>query len=96
MPVTEDEHAESASREFQLGFDVKLGALVYKSKKPACMDCTIRDFCQAYTRNLQNVLPIYKKRNATPRKICVCGILLGDEGRILIVQRPSKGLLELL
>ena len=70
-----------------------LGALVCTSKSPHCLQCPVKRECLAYSRKLQNDLPVKIKGRPVPQKQGVAGILFDGKGRILVVQRPAQGLL---
>lgn len=70
-----------------------LGATVCKPKRPACLICPINDLCAANQKGLQNVLPVTTKRKPTPHYDVTAGVIWNGEGRVLIAQRPTNGLL---
>lgn len=70
---------------------MELGALVCKPKNPACLLCPVSHICQAYKKGIQEVIPRPKK-NSYKKVDAVVGIIKKDN-KILIQQRPSKGLL---
>jgi len=70
-----------------------LGATVCTARSPRCDACPIRQECLAHARGMQDVLPIKAKKRAVPQRQGVAGILLDGRGRVLIVQRPERGLL---
>ncbi len=71
---------------------MELGALVCLPRNPRCGDCPWMDFCVARKNQQQGSLP--KKKKPAPLKIMevFSGILI-EEGRILALKRPSRGLL---
>jgi A/G-specific adenine glycosylase len=71
---------------------MELGALLCRPAMPHCPSCPLRDFCGANARGLQNEIPVRKKRGPLPHRQMTAGVL-SDDGRVLIVQRPPKGLL---
>jgi A/G-specific adenine glycosylase len=71
---------------------MELGALVCTPKNPRCPQCPVRSICIARKTGRQNELPLRKKKAALPHEHIGAGIIWNN-GRILISQRPSKGLL---
>ncbi len=70
---------------------MELGALVCRPKNPFCLLCPITDFCRAYEKGEQNIIPTPKTRRVEKIE-AVLGIIKED-GRYLIQKRPSNGLL---
>lgn len=70
-----------------------LGSAICTPKRPSCARCPLQEFCQAFQLKLQETLPITKKRGLLPQKQMTAGIIRNGQDRLLIVQRPSKGLL---
>jgi A/G-specific adenine glycosylase len=71
---------------------MELGATVCTPRNPSCVRCPWRPHCQARKRNLQEQLPIKTKRAAVPHYHIGAGVIWHKD-RILISQRPLKGLL---
>ncbi|MDY6950904.1 MAG: A/G-specific adenine glycosylase [Thermodesulfobacteriota bacterium] len=70
-----------------------LGATICTPKKPSCSVCPIRTFCDAHAHDLQEVLPLKKKRGPIPHYHVTAGVLADRGGRVLITRRPNQGLL---
>jgi len=70
-----------------------LGATICTPRKPSCGLCPVQALCLASQRRLQEALPVTRKRGPLPHKQMTAGIIDDDQGRLLIVQRPNKGLL---
>ena len=70
-----------------------LGANICTSRKPDCMLCPIREFCRARKHELQNVLPVVKKRSPIPHSHVTAAVIRNKRGQVLIVRRPDHGLL---
>jgi A/G-specific adenine glycosylase len=70
-----------------------LGATICKAKNPDCSRCPIADLCQARKKSLQNVLPITRKSPAIPHRLAAAAVILNSKGMLLVVQRPTSGLL---
>ncbi|MGQ9834232.1 MAG: A/G-specific adenine glycosylase [Candidatus Villigracilaceae bacterium] len=69
-----------------------LGALICLPKKPLCASCPLQTFCLARARGVQEERPRRKPQPAVPHYTVTAGILR-REGRVLLAQRPPKGLL---
>jgi A/G-specific adenine glycosylase len=70
-----------------------LGSTVCRPRKPACLLCPVNDLCEAHSRGLQNDLPMTMKRGPTPHYDVSAGVIWDGDGRVLIAQRPTEGLL---
>jgi A/G-specific adenine glycosylase len=71
---------------------MELGALICRPKNPACGACPMAGLCRAYRHR---TTAVYPKRHS-PRKIPHRHLAIGvirKNGKILVVQRPSHGLL---
>jgi A/G-specific adenine glycosylase len=70
-----------------------LGSLICTSKNPSCSICPVLNHCRAFKLTLQHSLPVSGKKSSLPHKIATAAILRDSQNRVLIVQRPAKGLL---
>ncbi len=70
---------------------MELGALVCRSQNPACLLCPVTEFCKAYERGQQEVIPRPRKQVYTQLE-AVVGIIR-EQDRYLIQKRPETGLL---
>jgi len=70
-----------------------LGATVCTPRKPCCNPCPLNNHCQALKLGLQDTLPKRVKRAPLPNRQMTAGIITDAQRRLLIVQRPMKGLL---
>ncbi len=70
-----------------------LGATVCTPRNPRCDRCPVRDLCSAQAEGLQHVLPAVRKKAPVPERDGTAGVVADAAGRLLIVQRPSEGLL---
>ena len=70
-----------------------LGAGICTPRTPQCTVCPVCSSCAASQRNLQDVLPISRKRAPIPHNHVTAGVVNDVRGRILVVRRPDKGLL---
>lgn len=72
---------------------MELGQKICTRSTPTCEQCPIQAQCAAYANGTQDERPVKKKRAPTPHYDVAAGIIRGDDGRILIAQRPLDGLL---
>jgi A/G-specific adenine glycosylase len=72
---------------------MELGALVCKPKNPECLLCPVQEYCLAFKDGVEQFLPI--KTNKKAQKVESYAVLLirDENNRILVQQRPKKGLL---
>ncbi len=70
---------------------MELGALVCRAKNPACLICPLSEFCRAYARGEQEIIP-RPRRRISIRLEAVIGIIREGD-RYLIQKRPDSGLL---
>jgi A/G-specific adenine glycosylase len=83
---------ERASSSFNQGL-MDLGASVCTPRRPSCPVCPVKKGCLALRAGIQDTLPSSRKRKALPNKDVTAGILTDIQGRLLLLQRPMKGLL---
>ncbi len=69
-----------------------LGATICVPANPRCPICPVRGFCEARKLGVQNQRPVLKAKRAGPHHVVVGGVITRG-GRVLLVQRPSNGLL---
>jgi len=70
-----------------------LGATICKAKNPDCSRCPVACHCQARLHDLQNVLPITRKAPVIPHRQAAAAVIRNSKGLLLVVQRPTSGLL---
>ena len=70
-----------------------LGALVCRPRTPLCHRCPWRRRCRAYTQGIQQQLPVRQAPAPVPHVMVGVGIVLDHQGKALIGQRRSDGLL---
>ena len=70
-----------------------LGATVCTSREPKCVLCPIKACCQAYAHQLQDALPVTRKRGPIPHCHLTAGVIWNDCEQVLIVRRSNQGLL---
>lgn len=69
-----------------------LGALVCTPRSPLCTQCPLSAGCQAYASGVQEKRPVKLPKPHIPHHTVTAAVILHD-GRVLIAQRPLKGLL---
>lgn len=70
-----------------------LGSDICTARKADCRLCPIKKFCRAYKHELQDVLPVVKRRSPIPHRHITAGVITDKRGQVLIVRRPNHGLL---
>ena len=70
---------------------MELGALICRGREPLCLSCPVRQFCSAYQKGIQEIIPTPKKNIVKDLNVAA-GILRRD-GHYFIQKRPSTGLL---
>jgi A/G-specific adenine glycosylase len=69
-----------------------LGATICTPRSPLCGSCPLGDFCEARRLGDPQLFPRKTARAARPRRVGTA-YWLEHEGRVLLVRRPSRGLL---
>lgn len=73
---------------------MELGRLICRSRRPACGQCPLQRYCQAYRAGVQDQRPVKSRRAAIPHYHVAAGVISGAQrDRFLIARRPSGGLL---
>jgi A/G-specific adenine glycosylase len=70
-----------------------LGAAVCTPRAPSCADCPWADECEGRRRAIAETLPRKGAVRARPLRRGAAFVVRDDEGRVLVVKRPEKGLL---
>jgi A/G-specific adenine glycosylase len=70
---------------------MELGALVCRSRSPQCLACPVRRACRAAWEGTQEIIPSPKK--LTTEAIEVVVAVIEKDGKVLLQQRPTGGLL---
>ncbi|NBI30131.1 A/G-specific adenine glycosylase [Chengkuizengella sp. YPA3-1-1] len=84
-----------AASDFNQGL-MELGALICSPKSPRCQTCPVMEHCEAHLNGIETSLPIKKKQKPPKVEQRLVALIEGkgvNEGKILIRQRPNKGLL---
>jgi A/G-specific adenine glycosylase len=71
---------------------MELGATVCTPTSPSCGDCPLEDLCLAHSASLEESLPRRTSARRPPRA-AVAFVLLTSGDRVLLIRRPSSGLL---
>lgn len=69
-----------------------LGAMICTPKDPKCIKCPLCDFCKAHASGEPESFPLKKVRKKIPHIKAVSAVIRKD-GKVLLRQRPPKGLL---
>jgi A/G-specific adenine glycosylase len=69
-----------------------LGAAICLPRKPRCLLCPLREFCQASLLGIQSQRPVLKPKAEIPHYKVTAAVITRN-GKILLAKRPSKGLL---
>lgn len=69
-----------------------LGATVCTPRRPRCPACPLAQHCLAHRQGTPEQFPTPRRRRALPH-YQVCAAVIEHQGRVLIAQRPTEGLL---
>ncbi len=69
-----------------------LGATICVPANPRCPVCPVKGLCTARKLGIQNERPVLKAKKAGPHHVVAAAAIV-RAGRVLLVQRPSQGLL---
>ncbi|HLO17775.1 MAG TPA: A/G-specific adenine glycosylase [Anaerolineales bacterium] len=69
-----------------------LGATICVPKNPRCLICPVMKLCKARQNGTQNQRPVKQPKKDVPHYVQAAGVMI-QRGRVLLAQRPSKGLL---
>lgn len=72
---------------------MELGALICTPTSPKCLLCPVRDYCRAFEAGDAADLPIKTKKVKMKHLYYDVYVLKNNEGKYLVEQRPSEGLL---
>jgi len=72
---------------------MELGALICTPRQPKCIECPIQVHCQAYQLGIQTKLPVRNKAPKQKEISYVTLLIVTDDKKIMIEQRPNEGLL---
>lgn len=69
---------------------MELGALICKKNNPLCSACPVRNFCEAYRKGIQELIPKSVSKVIKNQEAAIA--VIKDKNKILIQKRPDKGL----
>jgi A/G-specific adenine glycosylase len=69
-----------------------LGATICLPKNPRCLLCPLTGVCEARKNGSQSLRPVMKPKKTVPHYVHAAAVIV-ERGRVLLAQRPSKGLL---
>jgi A/G-specific adenine glycosylase len=69
-----------------------LGATVCTPRKPACMTCPLREFCEGYRTGIAEALPVKPAKAIKPQRTGTAYWIERNEN-VWLIKRPSKGML---
>ena len=70
-----------------------LGATICSPKRPSCMICPYKAFCEAHELGIEQTLPRRTPKAERPTRKGYAFVAMREDGMILLRQRPRKGLL---
>lgn len=70
-----------------------LGAMVCLPRQPDCPNCPLNADCLAFRQNWTEELPRKKAAKKAPHYIVTAAVLGGEDGTVLVTQRPQDALL---
>ena len=71
---------------------MELGAIACMPRQPVCSKCPVDYLCKAFLHNKQDIIPNLAKKTK-PKKLTMEMALISKENKLLLVKRPSGGLL---
>lgn len=71
---------------------MELGAIICTPRQPQCTACPLSKYCMANASELTDVIPYRKLSRKLPHKVISAGVIHCHD-KVLITQRPAKGLL---
>jgi A/G-specific adenine glycosylase len=72
---------------------MELGRRICTPKNPACPNCPAASYCDARRLEVQHARPVRAPRRKTPHYDVTAAVTRRDDGRVLIAQRPTDGML---
>jgi A/G-specific adenine glycosylase len=70
---------------------MELGATICPAGRPACATCPLQRWCEAHRRGVESVIP-EPARKATRKRVYHHAVVFVRGGKVLLVQRPDRGL----
>lgn len=72
---------------------MELGAITCTPRNPQCSRCPLQQVCTASQTHQTHIFPMSAKKAPIPHQHIAIGVILNDDGLILIDRRPESGLL---
>ncbi len=72
---------------------MELGATLCTPRAPQCPTCPVNALCRAFADGDPEAYPARRTKPATPHHEVLTAMLVDDDGRVLLGQRPRHGLL---
>lgn len=72
---------------------MELGALICRPKSPLCLECPVREHCEAYQNGYDDQLPVKMNKTKQVKIPYVTCFVENDHQQFLLRKRPDKGLL---
>jgi A/G-specific adenine glycosylase len=69
-----------------------LGATICVPSNPRCRVCPLNTICEARRLGVQDERPVLKVKASVPQRVFAAAVVI-RRGRVLLAQRPSRGLL---
>ncbi len=69
------------------------GATICTPHAPMCTDCPLHTNCTAYAKGNPEGYPVKRAKQPTPTRVVLTAVIMDAQGRMLLAQRPAKGLL---
>jgi A/G-specific adenine glycosylase len=69
-----------------------LGATLCTRSKPRCSDCPVNQACGAYRQGTVTEYPTPKPKKTLPVKESILLMAIGEDGKVLLEQRPPTGI----
>jgi A/G-specific adenine glycosylase len=70
-----------------------LGATICAPHAPMCTDCPLHINCIAYAKGNPEGYPVKRAKQPIPTRVVLTAVIMDAQGRMLLAQRPAKGLL---
>lgn len=70
-----------------------LGATVCTPRRPSCLVCPLERTCAGHELGIEALLPVRSPKADRPVRRGVAFVALGEDGKLLLRQRPDSGLL---
>lgn len=70
-----------------------LGATICTPKRPACVLCPLKDYCQALKEGEPELYPVKATKKARPVRVGSAFVAINGKGEVLLRTRPPEGLL---